>query len=339
MFKKTTVTFLIIAISSMLAGCSTQEEVVEEVVEEIEPLRVALVMATPINDAGWGASAYNGLMSAKENLGVEVSYMESVPNSDNEEVFRSYAEDGFDVIIGHGFQYGDAALLLSEQYPDTKFVITAASYAMEPNVCSVNLSNKEAGYLDGVIAGIFTETDKVAFIAGVKLPPIIHNVNGFIEGVGSVNPDADISTTYIGSWDDVTKAKELTIAYIQAGTDIVGVNAAMAGLGVIEGAMEQSKYAIGFIADQSDLAPDTVIASVILDYGVAIEYLVKEIQNGTYESIVYTIGSKDNGVSIAWNEQLKGDLDSSKVQETEEIYKKIVDGDIDVESLIGDAEL
>jgi len=53
------------------------------------------------------------------------------PLSDNEEAFRNYAVEGYDVVIGHGYQFNDAALALGRtinwsDFKDKLFPILAA---------------------------------------------------------------------------------------------------------------------------------------------------------------------------------------------------------------------
>ncbi len=74
--------------------------------DEEEPLKIALMLSSPVTDSGWNATAYEGLLEAEERFGAEISLSESIPTSDNEAVFRDYASRGYDLIIGQSFSFG-----------------------------------------------------------------------------------------------------------------------------------------------------------------------------------------------------------------------------------------
>ena len=90
-----------------------------------EDLKVAIVLPGTVNDAGWTASAYEGILAIEESYGCETSYMESIPVTNAEEVFRNYANSGYNVIFGHGSEYYDAAAAVAEEFPEIAFIVTS----------------------------------------------------------------------------------------------------------------------------------------------------------------------------------------------------------------------
>ena len=46
-----------------------------------------------------------------------------------------YKRQGYDVVIGHGYEFGDPALEVAETYPATKFICTESD-ASSDNVAS-----------------------------------------------------------------------------------------------------------------------------------------------------------------------------------------------------------
>ncbi|QGP91214.1 ABC transporter substrate-binding protein PnrA-like protein [Neomoorella glycerini] len=296
-------------------------------------LKVALVLPGPINDNGWNSVAYEGLKKAQAELGIEGAYRENVTQSDMEEAFRAYANQGYDVIIGHGFQFNDVAKKVGKDFPKVKFIVTSSNIAQGPNVASLEVSNKEAGFIGGILAGLLTKSNKVAFIGGVNMPPITDAEAGFKAGAKMVNPKVEALGTLIGSWDDVAKAKETALAFIQQGADVVLGDANQAGLGVIEAAKSKNVYAVGFAGDQSNVAPDNVPASSKYDYSVAIKYIVKEILDGKFEARGYVVATKEGATGIIWNEKLKSKLNPEAVQKAEQVQKDLIEKKIDVNKL------
>ena len=304
MKKFLSVILILVLAMSMFAGCApkavetpaetpaTTEEAVTPA-PEVAKLKVALVLSGPINDNGWNSVAYEGLKAAEKDLGVEVAYQESVPTSDQEEAFRNFATSGYNVIIGHGYQFVDTAAVVGPDFPDVKFIVTSTNIAAEPNITAVELSNIEAGYFAGVLAGLFTKSNHVSFLGGQEIPPITNASNGFIAGVASISKDIKVDSTMIGSWDDVAKAKGLATAFIKAGADVVIGDANQAGLGVIDAAKSEGVFALGFSSDQSVVAPETVIASTKYDFSIAIKHVIELAQKGELKPIAYSLGAKE----------------------------------------------
>ena len=95
------------------------------------PLKVALILSGPANDQGWNAVALQGLTEAEEAYGIETAYTEHVGIADSEAAFTDYASQGFDLVIGHGFQYGDPAVRVGERFPKTKFMAIEGASSSE----------------------------------------------------------------------------------------------------------------------------------------------------------------------------------------------------------------
>ena len=92
-----------------------------------ESLKVALCVTGAVNDMGFCQSAYEGLQLLEEKYGAEIAYTENLQAADMAAAFTDYAANGYDIVIGHGFQFGDPALEVGAQYPDTTFICTEAT--------------------------------------------------------------------------------------------------------------------------------------------------------------------------------------------------------------------
>jgi basic membrane protein A len=264
-----------------------------------DALKVALLTPGPINDNGWNATAYAGLMAIKEDLGAETAYSEKVSNSDAAEFIRGYAEDGYDVIIGHGFEYGDVMKEIAPDFKDSWFLVNSSTIAQEPNLTSLSLNNKEQGYLMGSIAALMSASGTVAAIGGSEIPPITKSVAGFELGAKETVPSINVMTTMLGGDTDVAKAKETAITFIEQGADVVMTNANQAGLGGIEAAQQKGVLAIGSNQDQNPSGPDTVVTSVIQDYPQAMKVVVERIMKGEMKAESQLLGVKEGAIYLA----------------------------------------
>ncbi len=283
---------LILALTlGMFVGCAaetTEPDMTPEVtttdsaVTEPEILRAAVVLNGPISDMGWNAAGYAGIKAIEETYDAEIAFKENITTSDMEEALRGFADAGYNVVFAHGSQFTDAIKVVAKSYPETMFFMINGSYSEEPNLISVEISEEQEGFLAGAAAALMSKSGKIGFVGGEELPPIMRAGQGFEQGAKYINPDIDLKSTYTGSFSDVPKAKETSLAMINQGADVVVGWAAQATLGVIEACQEKGVLSVGVHTDQNELAPDNIFISVIKDatkaYTAAIDsYLSKNL--------------------------------------------------------------
>lgn len=321
-----------------IAGCGgkkaeepspTQEE--DEIGEA--PFKVALLLPGPITDMGWNASAYEGLMAARDELGVEVAYTENVSPSDAGEFYRGYAERGFGIVIGHGFQFGDGAKLVAKEFPETAFVVTSSNIHEAPNLASVNINDIEAGFILGSIAGLMTKSNKVGYIGGMEIPSIIDAGEGFRGGAKHTNPNIEVSVVYTGSFDDLAKAKESAFSMIEGGVDIMMSNANQAALGSIEACKERSIMAIGYPSDQHDLAPGTVLVSGIKSVPSMFTYVIDLAMQKELEPRFYRLGLKEKALYLSPWYEFEDKVPNEVKEKVKAIIDEIVTGTLELKGL------
>lgn len=293
-----------------------------------DEFKVALLTPGPVNDNGWNSIAYNGLKQIEEELGAATQYSEKVAASDMKEFILGYASEGYDVVIGHGFEFADVMKEVAKDYPETWFLVTSATVSQEPNVASISINNREQGYLMGTVAALMSKTGTVAAIGGTEIPPISNSVKGFEEGAKAAVPSVQVLTTMTGSNDDITKAKETAISLIEKGADVVMTNANAAGLGGIEAAKQEGVLAIGSNQDQNPKAPDTVVTSVIQDYPKAMAVVVKRIKDGAMKAEAQTLGVKDGAVYLSPYHGFDGKIPQQTKDKIEEAVQSLKDGKI-----------
>lgn len=244
-----------------------QTVVVEKEKEELslKGWKIACLMPGPINDAGWSASAYKGMIQLRDKYGAEIAYTDRVQQADQEAIMREYAKAGYDVVFGHGYEFADALTKVSQEYPDTKFVQINGAVAREPNLYSLGFRTGEGGYLTGMIAGLITKSKKVGVIGGTKFPALDLEIANFRHAIADVGTEAEVLEAYVGSWDDPAKCKELAKAQIEAGADVLLLVSDAGDAGGIEAAKEAydagmtNIRVISWTSDKNYLAPEIVI--------------------------------------------------------------------------------
>ena len=253
-----------------------------------------------INDESFNQSAWEGLQKAKDELGVEVKVLESKQASEYLGNIETLADDGMDLIIGVGNTMADDIKKQAENYPDLNFAIIDETYDNIPkNVTPILFKENEATFLTGLIAGKMTKTNKVGFIGGMENQVINRFLYGYEYGVKQANDKAEVNVQFAGTFADAAKGKSIANQMYSNGVDVILSAAGGTGVGAIESAKEQNKYAIGVDKDQSDLAPDNVLTSALKKVNVGVYDTVKEFKDGKLtggKAKVY--GLKEDGVGI-----------------------------------------
>ncbi|MEI7883738.1 MAG: BMP family protein [Clostridia bacterium] len=263
---------VVVMLASMFVGCApkavetpaetpaTTEAAVET--PAAAPLKAALLMSGVINDGGWNQSAYEGLVKLQDELGYEIAFTEKVQQADQANIMRDYAKKGFNLIVGHGFEYGDALTAVAAEYPDVKFAqVGGGAGGTQPNITSGFTIGSDIGYLAGILAGKITKVNKIGFVGAMEIPTIVEAVDYFEAALKTTNPTATVTRAYTGSWDDINKGKEAALAQIAAGCDVLMGIGDACDAGAIQACQEKGVKFIGFAGEFNKLAPETVVTS------------------------------------------------------------------------------
>lgn len=295
-----------------------------------EKNQVALVLAGPINDMGWNASAFNGLEMIRENYYVDVSLSENVAQSDAEEVIRNYGVMGYDLIFIHGSEFQDATLNVAGDFPESMYVIINGIETNDINIADVQVSDGEQGFVMGVIAALMSETGTVGVLGGEKIPPIFDAVESFEVGAKYIDPEIEVLSTMTGSFSDVNGAKETTLAQIDEGADVIASIANQATLGSLEAAEDKGIYAIGAGEDQAALAPDTIIVSVLKTIPIAFEYSYEMFIKGELTPDIHRLGVDAGVISLSPYYEFEDKVPEEVKDKINEVLAKLSAGEIDI---------
>ena len=299
-----------IMMSSLLVGCSSKTESNEDV------YKIGMISDTGgVNDESFNQPTWEGLQQAQEKYGkdkVQVKYVESSQEADYTPNIETFVEEDLDLIIGVGYKMAGAIEEASKNYPDVQFAIIDHSYEKQPeNVTSLIYEDNTAAYLAGLVAAKKTETNKVAFIGGIKSATLDKFEYGFRAGVKAANPKCELTVRYLNSFSDSALAKSVANQMHKDGVDVIYTAAGAAGTGAIEAAKENNKMAIGVDVDQSPLAPDNIISSTMKNVNVSIVNLVGEILEDNYQGgqvIVNTLASGGVGLSDTTKDHVSKDI-------------------------------
>jgi len=242
-----------------------------------EKIKVAAVFETPIEEP-WVNQIHVALLKAKNELGIEYTWSESVKAADFARVMREYAEKGYQLITGDAFGAERIARRVARDYPKTAFVFGSGIGPAEPNFGVFDNWIHEPAYLSGMIAGKMTQSNVIGVVAAMPIPEVNRLSNAFYAGAREVNPKVQCKFSFIGSFFDPPKAKEAALAQIEAGADVLYAER----FGVVEACVEKKVFAISNMSDQSNLGPETVITGPVWDMWPTIKYAVSLVQAGVF---------------------------------------------------------
>ena len=266
--------------ASMLVGCGTKST--EENSTASSDIKIGMVADLGgINDESFNQSAWEGLQQAEKDFGIEIKVIESKQASEYIPNMESLLDEDVDMVIGVGYTMKEDIQKQAENYPDKQFVLIDETYDTIPeNVTPILFRENEAAYLTGLIAGKMTKTNNVGFIGGIQTPVVSRFEYGYKAGVKEANDKTNVNVQYAGTFSDAAKGKSIANQMYGNGSDIILSAAGGTGLGAIESAKEQNKYAIGVDRDQSDLAPENVLTSALKKVNVGVYDTVKEFVEG-----------------------------------------------------------
>lgn len=281
-------------------------------------LKVALCLSGAVNDQGWNQSAYEGAQKACEKYGCELSYTENLATADIAAAYNDYASSGYNVIIGHGFEFGDPALEVAQDYPDVVFICTEAS-ASADNVASYVMACEQTAYVEGIIAASMTKSGKIGSIGPIQGDSLVKIINGYEDGAKSVNPDITVESSWTNSFTDTQLAQEAANSMIQDGVDVIKHCANACGNGAMTAAVSANIWCQGDSYDQSSLAPKNILDSALYNVDVVIDDALGTVVDGTFKGAVYNLGMKEGAVALLLSDNLPDNVKQIAEKAVEDI--------------------
>jgi basic membrane protein A len=253
-------------------------------------LRIAIITDANFSDNGWGESSLNAARYIEQKYNFSIAPEDNVAIPDIEMTLRKYAESGYDLIIAHGFQWGEPALQVGQTYPQTKIVVFTGLVESKNDVASIFPQQQEGSFLLGALAGMLTNSSVIGFVGGEEYPNVVNIFEGYKQGAEWVNDNITVIGTYLNDWDNPARGREAATSIIRQGADFMFHVADSSGQGVIQASDESGIYALGAVQDQNHLAPDTVLSSFVLDVDKAYDSAVKMVMDGNFTGKVFRPG-------------------------------------------------
>lgn len=226
----------------------------------------------------------DGLKASAEKYGFEVVVAECADGAAYEENTRAIVQEGVDLIIGGGWQSGDAINKIATEFPDKADYALIDSSVDAENVKCISYREQEGAYLIGKIAGMVTD-DSVKTFGAVHVnegPGSWKWRYGYMEGVKSEKPDAEFIFNYVGGYNEPAKAKEYAIQQYEQGCQFINGASAGGDKGVFEAAKEKGFYSSGQDVDLTSPDNPWIVTSQIKDTYATVQYLIDQYYSGKW---------------------------------------------------------
>lgn len=308
------------------SAAKTDEAKTEEKAKAGTVTKIAILLPGFITDKSWNQGAYEGLKEL-ESQGYEIAYTEDVQAADMESTFRSYCEEGYEFVIGHGVQYGDACVRVAEDFPECYFFITGNPPEGEnpSNIAFYDYKEYEGAYVCGALAAYQSKSGVIGYIGGGDNSTQASDKNAFVEGAKAAVPDIEVKTVITGTFNDSSKGKETALAMIEQGVDVILQTCDETGLGAFEACEENGIYCIGYTSDQGSLVKDDLcLTSLLVSIPTMITSQIEIIEAGEFGGLENP-GLKEGVIGIA---PYSSKVSAEVAEKTDAIKQKIIDGEI-----------
>lgn len=266
--------------------------------------KIAIVAPSASNDLAFTQSIVDAVNLLKdEGVVSEVAVTDGTFVVEDAAVaIRAYANDGYDLVVAHGSQYGGSLSEIAPDFPDVSFAWgTSADTFGLPNVYSYEAASDEGGRVMGIMAAALSESDVVGIVGPVEVGDAKLYVDGFKAGVLINKPDAEVPVNYIDSFSDVALASEAATSLIGAGADVLSGTAQMV-VGAVGVAKTEGVLWFGTQANQTSLAPEIVVASQVYHWEGILEEMIDNVKDGTLGGELYEITFANEGLVIEYND-------------------------------------
>lgn len=250
-----------------------------------KPLTVGVIYVGPRDDYGYNQAQAEAAAALKKMTGVKVVEEENVPEtaSVQKTVAGMIAQDGATLIFPTSFGYFDPHVLaVAPKHAGVRFAHCGGLWTEgkhPKNAASYFGYIDEAQYLNGVVAGHMTRSNKLGFIAAKPIPQVLRNINAFTMGARSVTPNITTQVIFTGDWSLPVKEAEATNSLADQGVDVLTMHVDGPKV-IVETAARRGKMVCGYHASQAKLAPQAYLTGAEWNWITAYTTFVEAAKSG-----------------------------------------------------------
>jgi len=356
MKKVASVLAVVFALGILVSGCAKKDAPAKSDDSLQKPTIRLITDATGIDDKSFNAAAWRGILAyygdTWENQTQRGTYYDVVTCQNQDKYvpnLKQASDEGYSLICVTGFTFADALAEVAPLYPDQKYMIVDVDWVNAPNVLQYIFSEHEGSYLVGAVAALKAQADgisqpKFGFIGGVPGATITKFEIGYIEGIRSIIPEAEIVDYYANDWGKPELAKAQAKNWFDSGVYAIYSAAGGTGNGTIAQAKEyrsqgKNVWAIGVDSDQYEEGlyaegKSAVLTSMLKSVETSTQNALRAVESDSFAAGVVVLDMKTNGINFS---ERNNELGSDIIAKVNAAKQDVISGKVVVHSTYKEA--
>jgi simple sugar transport system substrate-binding protein len=294
---------------------------------EDKKIKAGFIYVGPVGDYGFSHAHDLGRKFAEEKLDwLETVYVESVSESDSDRIIdRLIQQQKCDVVFTNSFGFMDSTVKAGERYPD-KIFMHCSGFKRSDNVGTYFGDLYQMYYLNGLMAGALTKTNKIGYVAAFPIPELIRHIDAYALGIKAANPEAKVHVKWIYAWYGPDKAREAAESLIAEGCDTLAFTEdTPAVIEVGQSHTEKGKqiYTFSHYSAMQPYGEDSVVSGQLMNWGGMYVKILEDIYSGNWTNEDVWWLAKEGAAILGGNEtdpvnpKFVGDLKQAMIQTQE----------------------
>ncbi len=321
-----------------------------------EQLKVAMILPGRTDDLAWNQAGYTSFQDLLTSMNQGINTCGCWVQNHQEKAqieadVRDFVSKGYNLIIGHGFEFQVPIQEIAPQYPNVHFLVIAGWNNSLSNLAIADVRTDQTGYVLGYLAGKMTQSNKIGYIMGARVaelarfepnfakgahdanPNIIYTYGPLSGGGNGIQPGGSISVVAVGDFHDLQGAKADAELMASQGVDVIATMGDGVVLGTIEGAIEKSVKIIGNGIDIADNPPvgaeNLVLGSGSWKWDAVMKAWLADVATGKTNN-KYWANLQTGGLEIELN---KNNVPANVQQQVMSIASQVQSGQIQTDPL------
>jgi basic membrane protein A and related proteins len=290
-------------------------------------LKVGFVYVSPLPGSAWSKAWDETRTDLEQKFGAKTTVVQPIAETpDVVGTFQDLIRKGNKLIFATAFGYQPFVAQVAKQNPKVDFVVTGPWVQKEPrpaNVSSVYANLWEVRYLTGIVAASMTKSKTLGFVSAFSIPSVVAGINGFEQGVKSVDPSIKTRVVLTSNWYNPPQSTQAAETLAKSGADVIAKHED--SVGPLLGAKAAGVWGIGSEADTSAQTPETYLTGSVYDWHTYAERKYQEAKAGKFTNDEVNGDLKTGLVKLGkLNEKVPADV-KTKVEQAQ---KKIESGEL-----------
>ncbi|MDQ6919778.1 MAG: BMP family ABC transporter substrate-binding protein [Candidatus Dormibacteraeota bacterium] len=267
-----------------------------------------------LSDKSFNFDSYKGVQDAEadSSLCVKGKAIESSTPDDYPKNIQTFLDQKYDMIIGVGFNLGDAVTAAAKANSGTKFVLVDAfdfaDKTPPANLIGLLFQEDQPGFLAGALAALVSKTGTIGVVAGLQtVPPVVRYVEGYAKGAAYAKAGTKVLKIYqpesgAKDFNDPDWGKQQGQTFISQGADVIFGAGGQTGNGALLAAKDANKFCVGVDVDQYISYPDVdscLITSAEKHLDLAVKQAVTDMVKGTGKGGIVSFNIQNDGIGLA----------------------------------------